>query len=202
MNNKIKYLFGLLVAACLGVLIYVAIGPFISLHGVKKGIDEENTLILEHYIDFPELRKNVRIRARQQLMESMGFDLSQSDNVLARFAMEFADQMIDIGVDAAISPQGLALMMAGNDLNDVMLKSKLNQLEEPDEIETKTFIDVLKNSEFSYLNHHEFSFTFKNENMKYESEGEKEKTTIIFHRIGLKWKLSDVIFAMEDNNDE
>lgn len=195
MNKKIAISFFLVLL--LSGFLFVALGPFISLYGIKKGIDEENPQALESYIDFPELKINVKTRARQDLMESMGFDSSQTNNLLARFAMQFADQMIDIAIESVISPQGISLMMAGNDLNDVIVQSRL---EKPEEKNLKNFQEVLQDSEFSYVSHQEFTFSFENQDVKLNPEAEPGKTTLVFRRSGFQWKLSDVIFAGQDES--
>lgn len=194
MKRKFVYLVIIVCVVSLSCLVYVALGPFISLNGIKKGIEEENQLVLESYVDFPVLRKNISIRAKKQFAESMGFDSSQTGNILANFAMQFAEQMIDVGVDAAISPEGLSLMMAGNDLNDVMLYSKLDK---PVERKEKPFPEVIKESEFSYINHSEFEFSFKNQNRKGSLDSSPQKTTLVFYRNGFHWKLADVIFEKQ-----
>jgi len=195
MNKKIAISFFLVLL--LSGFLFVALGPFISLYGIKKGIDEENPQALESYIDFPELKENVKTRAQQDLMESMGFDSSQTNNLLARFAMQFADQMIDIAIESVISPQGISLMMAGNDLNDVIVQSRL---EKPEEKNLKNFQEVLQDSEFSYVSHQEFTFSFENQDVKLNPEAEPGKTTLVFRRSGFQWKLSDVIFAGQDES--
>ena len=189
MKKKINYFLISVALILLLTLFYVLAGPFMSLYGIKAGIEENNQEKLEQFVDFPELRKNIKTKVRKQIMDSLGFDLSDSENMLARFAVRFTDQMIDLGVDSAISPSGLSLMMTGNDLNDVMLGSKNTQDVKKDK---KDFLELLEENKFHFTNDHEFVFIFINRENTETSYG--GKTQLVFYRKGLSWKLSDVIF--------
>lgn len=187
----------IVVLLLLASMAYVVLGPFIALYGIKQGIDENNQAKLEQYIDFPELRKNIKNKVREQIMDSLGFDTDDTGNMLAQFAINFTDKLIDLGVDGAISPSGLSLIMSGNDLNDVMLGAKNKNVEER-RGGKKSFTELIKNSDFNYVNSHEFICILKDVE---ESENDKASSTeLVFYRKGIHWKLSDVIF--EVNQDQ
>jgi predicted PurR-regulated permease PerM len=179
----------------------VVFGPFISLLGIRQAIAEDNASKLERYIDFPRLQNNVKLRVQDQARQSLGFEFSNSDNILAQFAIQVADQMIDAAVEGVISPSGLYLMMSGADLNDLMFQA-VTEAESESELEAQGrqknsdfggYFELLKRSEYQYLNHNTFVFSFSDIEGVSDS-GNQKQTELIFYRSGICWKLGDLVF--------
>jgi hypothetical protein len=100
------------VAAPLGVLVlaaYFALGPYLTLMKLKRGVEKRDAEAVAECIDFPALRQSLK----GQLQTVVSQRLEGENNPLAALAAGFAVSVADGLVDRMVSPDGLATLMAG-----------------------------------------------------------------------------------------
>jgi len=180
----------------IGVLLFVIAGPFISLQGIQSNLEKEKIENLEAYIDFPLLQENIKVKIRKQAQSALGLEFTESNNMLAQLAMQFANQLVDVAVENAVSPAGIAMILSGKDLNELMF-NKNNEMNEniagnkETQLADKSIIDLYKANRFDYVSHREFIFYIPGEDVNAE-QGE-----LVFTRKGIFWKLTDVTFIQK-----
>lgn len=195
-KTKVIILSLLTALVSLVLLLLVILGPFISLYGIQASLDSGQHKKLERYIDFPTLQENVKIKIIAQTQQAFGFEFSEGNNMLANFAKQFAQQIIDLAVENAISPSGIAMMLSGQDLNEIIMGTKQQNNEshthttQSEEPQKKTLVEMYKESHFTYEDHKTFIFYLPNKENINEHSGK-----LIFSRRGVVWKLSDIEFA-------
>ena len=202
LKNNTKKIYLALAGAvllCCAIFIYTAAGPFISLYHIKEGVDAKDSARLSSYIDFESLRTSATKQLKKNISESMGIDLTQKENLnpLTTLMYGIANQLIETAVDNAVSPDGIALLMAGDGIDlkprALLAVETVNKTEhEPKVSQNIKFLEWLKLSEFKYETHDQFSIVLYDKKDK--------KTKLLLTRNGLRWKLSDVIFDFENKN--
>ncbi len=170
--KKITWLVGL--ALPLLLIGYVALGPLITVYGIKTGIAEEDTKRLDNNIDFPLLRQNLKDQIGGAINKNTNG--KSADNPLAAFAAGFAGKMADRVVDSFVTPSGLAAIMSGQKTD----KEKSDDKEDKPKKEK-----LFKDAKFSYDSLSQFSAKMINEKGK--------EVQFIFQRQGLSWKLVNII---------
>ena len=168
----------------LGFLIYVAAGPFITIHQIKTGIDEQDSEKLSDNIDFPALRSNLKEQFNAVFIKESVNELE--GNPFAALAMGLASQLVNNLVDAFITPSGLAALMAGKKPG-VPEDIKEEQSTQKAEVQ-KT--ELFKNARYSFDGFSKFSARIKDENEK--------EIRFVFARDGLSWKLTNIIIPLNN----
>ncbi|WGL15594.1 DUF2939 domain-containing protein [Microbulbifer bruguierae] len=105
----VKWLLRGLVLQVLAGLVYAAL-PWYSARQLVDAAQHDDVTRLERYIDFPQLRGNIRRHLQDELRSSM------SDNFPAEFGDLFAagsDLLLGPLVDHLISPEGIADLIQG-----------------------------------------------------------------------------------------
>lgn len=189
-KSKIIIVSSIIISSVLLLLLIVLAGPFISLYGIQSNLDGKETEKLQRYIDFPVLQENLKVKIKNQTQDALGFEFSNSDNVLAKFAMQFANQIIDVAVDNAISPGGIAMMLSGNDLSEIISGKDESQKNKSPKQTTKSIVEVFQESHFEYSDKNTFIFYLPN-----KEKSNKQAGKLIFLRNGLRWKLSNIEFS-------
>jgi len=195
MSNKSTFIISLssLLITLIGVLFFVIAGPFISLHGIQSNLGKGKSENLEAYIDFPLLQENIKVKIRKQAQSALGLEFTESNNMLAQLAMQFANQLVDVAVENAVSPAGIAMILSGKDLNELMFNKNNENIagNKETQLADKSIIDLYKANRFDYVSHREFIFYIPGEDVNAE-QGE-----LVFTRKGIFWKLTDVTFIQK-----
>ncbi|PQA47452.1 DUF2939 domain-containing protein, partial [Amnimonas aquatica] len=101
--------------AVVGVLVlvigYVVAGPFLTIHQIKGALKERDKEALAERVDFPVLRTNLKEQFNERLMDEMSS--SQHADGFAAFGMMLASKLVDVMVDAMVTPSGIARLMSG-----------------------------------------------------------------------------------------
>jgi hypothetical protein len=106
--KKTIVIIGLLI---LVVIVYVAAGPFITLHEIKTGIQDQDSEKLSAYIDFPALRENLKEQLNAYVMKQATTELK--DNPFGALGMALGAKLVDTMVDSSVTPTGLSNLAAG-----------------------------------------------------------------------------------------
>ncbi len=158
------------------VLIFLGLGPFLTLYSIKESIEERNSNKLSQNIYFPELRSNLKDQVNLSLSDRINKKLN--DNPLRFLAEGLADIVVDETLDIFLTPDGLGRLIDGEDPSSIIRNNK--KLDKKDD-----GIEVLESIEFKYQSMNRFVVFINTINNK----------QIILHldRFGVRWKLVNVI---------
>tara|TARA_B100000963_G_scaffold81016_1_gene68918 strand:- start:18 stop:542 length:525 start_codon:yes stop_codon:yes gene_type:complete len=158
------------------VLIFLGLGPFLTLYSIKESIEERNSNKLSQNIYFPELRSNLKDQVNLSLSDRINKKLN--DNPLRFLAEGLADIVVDETLDIFLTPDGLGRLIDGEDPSSIIRNNK--KLDKKDD-----GIEVLESIEFKYQSMNRFIVFINTINNK----------QIILHldRFGVRWKLVNVI---------
>ena len=158
------------------VLIFLGLGPFLTLYSIKESIEERNSNKLSQNIYFPELRSNLKDQVNLSLSDRINKKLN--DNPLRFLAEGLADIVVDETLDVFLTPDGLGRLIDGEDPSSIIRNNK--KLDKKDD-----GIEVLESIEFKYQSMNRFIVFINTINNK----------QIILHldRFGVRWKLVNVI---------
>ena len=158
------------------VLIFLGLGPFLTLYSIKESIEERNSNKLSQNIYFPELRSNLKDQVNLSLSDRINKKLN--DNPLRFLAEGLADIVVDETLDVFLTPDGLGRLIDGEDPSSIIRNNKKLDTEGEG-------IEVLESIEFKYQSMNRFIVLIETVNKK----------QIILHldRFGIRWKLVNVI---------
>ena len=154
---------------------YVAGGPFITMHGIRSAIQQQDSEMLSEYVDFPVLRANLKDQFNAQFTKEIA--ATTKDNPFAALGMMFASKMIDGMMDSMVTPTGIANLAAGRKPAHPMDASK----SEPGASQTEPF----KNARYAYDSLSRFSVWVKSD--------DGSETRMVLARQGFSWKLNNII---------
>jgi len=170
--NKTIVFIGLVIIAIVG---YVAIGPFVTIHEIRVGIEEQDSEKLAANIDFPALRQNLKEQFNAYIMKQAATELK--DNPFGALGMAIGEKIADGMVDASVTPSSLSNLAAGKQPQRVNDSSRSSGHGHG--------IELFKNARYSYDGPSRFSAR-----ITAESGGE---IRFVFTRDGLSWKLSNIV---------
>jgi hypothetical protein len=179
--------------------------PYYTLWQIKNAVDSGQAEKLAAQVDFPELRKNIKIqlkgKAGQALHRYTG-NAGMASWVEAFLGSSVADQMVDF----LVTPEGLIrLLRQRSDLDVSWQESFFAPSVKTDSGASEGGGDVLSErldlgqawqgqdsgkNHFSWKSLSEFAFS--------HSQGEKKSITIVLQRRGwLSWKLTNLLLPVE-----
>jgi len=174
--KKPAILVGVIIVALIG---YAAVGPLITIHQIKSGVEQQDSEKLSEHIDFPTLRTNIKEQINSDLIKQAATDLK--DNSFLALGLAFAPKLIETLVDSFVTPSGLSNLMAGQ-------KPQKREKEQPtQEVRGEQRRWLFDNSRYSYDSPSKFSVWVKDDNGK--------EVRFVFTRDGLSWRLSNVAIA-------
>ena len=97
--------------ACAG---YVAVGPYLALHGIRVALAEQDAGQLERRVDFPAVRVSIRAQLEDKLARSVGSGVQS--NLFGAFALSLAGDVVGRGVDTMVTPLGIGALLQGRGL--------------------------------------------------------------------------------------
>jgi hypothetical protein len=108
LKKLITTLFGLIV---IGLGVYLASGPFITINGIRSSIKEKDSDRLSTYIEFDLLKKNLKEQFNTQIIKATAAD--EEKNPLGMMVAGFASQVADGLLDHYLTPSSIALLLEG-----------------------------------------------------------------------------------------
>ncbi|TAA23671.1 DUF2939 domain-containing protein [Pseudoxanthomonas winnipegensis] len=171
----------MLVVPLLGLLLlagFVAAGPYIAIHGIRDALAEQDTGKLDRYVDFPTLRLNLRAQLQDRMVRAAGVDAQSS--FLGALALSLAGGAAGVGVDAMVTPTGIAAILQGRSV----WKRALGDTANGDTYGPPAPAEPLKGAEHHYESLSRFTATTRTDS--------GAPITFVFERQGLVWKLTDI----------
>jgi len=179
LETNLKKLFltlGSLIVIGLGV--YLASGPFITINGIRSSIKEKDTDRLSSYIEFDLLKKNLKEQFNTEILKATAAD--EEKNPLGMMVAGFASQVAEGLLDAYLTPSSIALLLEG---------------EKPDHYRSPfTQQDSAQKERKEPLEEYSVKFVSHDRFYVYTKGSHDQEIKIILQRFGLDWKITNIIF--------
>ena len=101
---------GLLIVIPLVLIIGYVLSPYYSARQLVDAAQREDVAKLERYIDFPQLRSNIKARVKGEVEESLGGSVPPEFGELLRAG---SDLIVGPLVDRFVSPEGISDIIQG-----------------------------------------------------------------------------------------
>ena len=177
MKKILPWLAGLLVIFA----IYLYASPYIALYNIKNAAEHKDADKLSGYIDFPSVKQSIKDQVKAAMVEELA--ASDEQDGFEALGTMLAAAMIDPIVDGVVTPDGVALMLQGQEL-DFGLDDKTTK----DEPKVKdTDIDY----KAGYLSFNRFKVQI------IDADDTDESLDVIMHRDGLSWKVTRISFSLD-----
>ena len=166
------------------VLVYLVGGPYWAAYQIKEAAESRDGEKLSGYVEFVPLRQSIKDQLNAMLLDGLGEQDNQTlAGIGASIGLAFGGVVVDKMVDAYVTPAGLTQIMQGETLENDRSGQRTESESESDAREP------FKDADFSYESFSKFSITVPNEN----GEGQ---TKFILRRVGLGWKLTEVLLPL------
>ena len=151
-------------------------GPYLAIRGIHSAIEARDPNKLEHHVDFPTLRANVRAKVAKRLLASA---TAPSGRVVGDdLGRVLIGKISDKAVDAMVSPMGIALLLEGRALAHRATGTGPGIGEKDDAA------DPLLHAKTRFESPSRFTATV--------DSAEGRPVVFVFERHWLSWKLSDI----------
>lgn len=179
MSKSVKRVLILAVVLLFVLAGWIAAGPYLAIHGIRKAIEAEDVAALGRHVDYPMLRANVKAQLEDRIARDIAGRLGNS--VAGGLAGGMVDMLSDSAVDAMVSPAGIAVLLQGRSLlerakGNVDAKGGVSAGPAP--------YDPLKDAKTSYRSPSRFVATVKS--------ADGMPVDFVFERQGLRWRLTDI----------
>jgi hypothetical protein len=104
-KSKLRWI-ALVGALALGAGLYV-LSPWWSLAGLTLAVQRDDRYGMQRYIDFPRVRESITAQVNEYLAEK-----TQGDDVAGALGAVIGSVVVDRAVETAVSPAGLAKLLA------------------------------------------------------------------------------------------
>ncbi|KAG1080217.1 hypothetical protein G6F40_015984 [Rhizopus arrhizus] len=109
-----KKLIAVLVPVVLALSAWWFGGPYVTVHGLSRAIEQRDTERLERYVDFPRVRSSLRAQLNDYLVRQAGPDVAASPFGALLYGL--GDQLGGAAVDTMVTPTRLGAMPQGHAL--------------------------------------------------------------------------------------
>ena len=104
-------------AAVLGGGGYLYATPYISLNQLREAVESKDLPAIERHVDFPSVRASLKEQLKAKMTEEISSNSGDDPWVnlgMGALGYAIAEPIINIAVDAYISPAGLKALLAGS----------------------------------------------------------------------------------------
>ncbi len=180
MNKTVKRLLIVIVIVLLAFAGWIAAGPYMAIHGIRKAIEAGDIPRLERHVDYPMLRANVKAQIEDRIAREIGQRFG--NQVAGGRASGVAGMLSDSAVDAMVSPAGIAVLLQGRALVE---RARGNVDPEGGPTAGPAPYDPLKGAKTRFHSPSRFIATVQSADGK--------PVDFVFERQGLRWRLTDII---------
>jgi len=165
-----KLFISLIIIPILAIIAYFFSALF-STHQIHKGIYNNDKTLLKEYIEWNQLRKNLKNYLNINLLKETQKDEDFKNlGGLGVLITGFASKIIDSILDTYVNSEGLSMLLKENQIARKLPKPGFN-----------TLIGGIKIMEFK--NHSSFRIKYKLD---------KQEISLLFQRIGIDWKITQL----------
>ncbi|CAH0257766.1 DUF2939 domain-containing protein [Stenotrophomonas lactitubi] len=158
-------------------------GPYLTVHGLSKAIEQRDTARLERYVDFPRVRTSLRAQLSDYLVRQAGPEVAASPFGALLYGL--GDQLGGAAVETMVTPTGIGAMLQGH----VLWKRGRNELQGGDAFGTTEPARPLKNAE----HHFEALDRFV---VDVDRGPGQPPLKVVLEPQGLRWKVVDLQLGM------
>jgi len=162
---------------------YVVAGPYLTIHGISKAIEERDTGQLSRHVDFPALRVNLKAQLSDYVIRRGGPELQSS--LLGAVALGVAGNLAGAGVDTLVTPVGIGALLEGQGV----WKRAIGDTAGGDTYAPPTPARPLRDARHRYESVSRFTATTQTRDGR--------DIVFVLTRDGLRWRLSNVILPLE-----
>ena len=166
------------VAAVLVLLLgYVVATPYIAVAQMQAAAEARDGQALSEYIDFVAVRESLNTQLTAMLADQMA--QSTDDDAMGLLGAAFGNKIIELLLDAIVTPEGLVALLNGDSMTDV-----LDQEASVSATPANTSVSM------GYQSLDTFGVTITNTDTQ-------SATTLLLKRDGLNWRLSEILLPQE-----
>lgn len=172
------------VVIALTLLVYAALGPYLTIGRIEKSIARQDYETLSEQIDFPAVRADLKRQLRRKLeSETPEFlkKIPYADETVTKLGAAFLEQTID----PLMAGQLLYIMQGNHPDLDFGLGELLRPTTVPESTSTEA---VFHDAQYRYVDHRTFVATV--------AHTETGTYRFTFRRSGLHWKLAGIELPM------
>ncbi len=89
-------------------------GPYLTVHGLSRAIEERDSARLERYVDFPQVRRSLHAQMNDYMVRRAGPALGSGPFASVLYGL--GDQFSAAAVDTLVTPMGIAALLQGQSL--------------------------------------------------------------------------------------
>ncbi len=165
-----KLFISLIIIPILGVIGYI-FSALYSTHQIHKGIYYNDKALLKEYIEWSQLRENLKNHLNVNLLNETQKDEDFKNlGGLGFLITGFASKIFDSILDAYVNSESLSILLQENQMVRKLPKPSL-----------KSLFGGIKIMEFK--NHSSF---------KIKHKVDKQEISLLFQRIGIDWKITQI----------
>ncbi len=153
-------------------------GPYLTVHGLARAIEQRDTARLDRYVEFPMLRANLRAQLSDYVVRRAGADVQSS--LIGALLLSAGDRLSATAVDVLVTPAGIGAVLEGHTL----WKRASNDLETSDAYAAPRAARPLQDAEHRFESLSRFTAT------THTPDG--SPVVFVLQRFGLRWKLVDI----------
>lgn len=162
----------------LALLVYVGVGPYLTIRHIEKAIATQDMTLLSDQIDFPAVRDSLKIQLNQTI-ERQTPELIKKIPFANDLVTTLGSKILEQAIDPLMAGQLLYIMQGNKPDIDFGMRELISPV--PESTSTQK---VFENAKYRYEDIRTFSAS-----VDYANSGQYR---FIFKRHGLHWKLSDV----------
>ncbi|MDR2192258.1 MAG: DUF2939 domain-containing protein [Endomicrobium sp.] len=162
----------------------IFISPYWTLHNIKSAVKSNDNYAISEYIDFPSVRQSIKDQMNVTIAKEIDNEKIK-DNPFAVFGAVIAESLIDVMIDAYITPAGLAQIMSGKKI-DIDIQSKTQEKNET--VNNAPHKKPFSDASMGYKSFKKFVVSIKDE--------ENGEVQFVLRRYGLSWKLTEIILPI------
>jgi len=179
LKKFLPWLVGLLVIFA----IYLYASPYLVLNNIKNAAEQGDADKLSGYIDFPSVKQSMKDQVKAAMVEELAS--SEEQDGFEALGTMLAAAMVDPIIDGVVTPDGVALMLQGQELDFGLNKKSESKLKSKEkDIDYKT----------SYLSFNRFKVQI------IDANDSDESIDVIMHRDWLSWKVTRINFSLDLKN--
>ena len=165
-----KLFISLIIIPILAIIAYL-FSALYSTHQIHKGIYYNDKALLKEYIEWNQLRENLKNYLNVNLLKEIQKDEDFKNlGALGVLITGFASKIVDGILDTYVNFEGLSILLQKNQIARKLPKPDFN-----------TLLSGIKIVEFK--NHSSFRIKYK---------VDKKEISLLFQRIGIDWKITQI----------
>ena len=173
----------LLVVVAVLLFGYLAAGPFLAYNAIRTAVQAHDTAELAEHVDFPVLRRNLKLQIDDYVVRKAGADVQSS--LLGAFAVRIASGVAGGMVDTMVTPAGIGALLEGR---TIWHRASGGGVAD-NTYENAPPPDRLREASYGFESLSRFTATVEDE--------DGDPVTFVLSREGLHWKLTDIRLPLD-----